>query len=149
MIKEACLLNVVCVNAKLDFTMENQDYVEISGNNAGTCKKIREYIYKARDTFFNVLEERDGIYYGDIILSNSDGNHSLIDVLVKERILAVNIPLFQKGMLLNYYFLCLRISLVMNNMSFCHTNHQLQIFLEIFVHICKFGNYFVYTIGKY
>lgn len=63
----------------------------------GTCKIIRQHIRDARETFFHVVSEKDGIIYGDLILLNLNTYQSLIDSLVKAKLLSRNETLFTEG----------------------------------------------------
>lgn len=65
----------------------------------GTCKLIRQHIHNAKDIYFHVTCEKKGVIYGDLILSNQGVHQSLIEAMVKAKVLSINETSFKEGTL--------------------------------------------------
>lgn len=71
--------------------IETTDIVE------GTCQLIRQHIRSAKDVYFHVMCEKEGVIYGDLILSNQGVHQSLIEAMKKAKVLSINETLFKEG----------------------------------------------------
>lgn len=63
----------------------------------GTCQLIRQHIRDAKHIYFHVMREKDDVLYGDIILPNLGIYQSLIQEMVKAKVLSINENLFEEG----------------------------------------------------
>lgn len=96
-VQQACLRDAVCLRAEMMIESSEIEYEPVVDDVLGSLSVIQQFISDSSKVFFKLMEMRDGIAYGDIIVKNDEGFHSVIEVMVRNNVLGINKELFEKG----------------------------------------------------